>query len=241
MIGVIGFGRFGQLTVRYLAEDFRVHVYDRRGRSDLIRSVNGQPASLRHAAQQKIVILSVPISSLQETLQTISPMVVPDAVIVDVCSVKEKPVEWMKQALPPRVSILPTHPMFGPDSAANSLAEKKIFLCPERIASDTFRRIKSYMEKKGLIIIETTAREHDRQIAVSLALTHFIGRALSEFGATDLAIDTEGYRRLLHILEVVEHDTWQLFADMHHYNRFAPDCRQQFMQALEAIDAKLHK
>ena len=66
-----------------------------------------------------------------------------------------------------------------------------------------------------------TAREHDEQIATSLALTHLIGRTLSESGATQLDIDTEGYKRLLHILEVVERDTWQLFTDMHHYNPYA--------------------
>jgi prephenate dehydrogenase len=48
-----------------------------------------------------------------------------------------------------------------------------------------------------------------------------IGRTLSEYGASPLDIDTEGYKRLLHILEVVERDTWQLFQDMHHYNPYA--------------------
>ena len=49
----------------------------------------------------------------------------------------------------------------------------------------------------GLVVIESTPEDHDKQIAVSLALTHFIGRALSEFGAGPLEIDTEGYSRLL--------------------------------------------
>ena len=43
-----------------------------------------------------------------------------NAVIVDVCSVKEYPVQWMRELLPANVSILATHPMFGPDSAADS-------------------------------------------------------------------------------------------------------------------------
>ena len=80
------------------------------------------------------------------------------------------------------------------------------------------------------MVVESTPEEHDRQIAVSLALTHFIGRALSEFGAGPLDIDTEGYNRLLHILEVVTHDTWQLFMDMHRYNPFARQQREAFIE-----------
>jgi len=89
------------------------------------------------------------------------------------------------------------------------------------------------------VIIESTPEDHDRQIAVSLALTHFIGRSLSSFGADDLLIDTEGYKRLLHILEVVENDTWQLFEDMHRFNPFAAGTRRDFMQAMQVIEKHL--
>jgi prephenate dehydrogenase len=97
------------------------------------------------------------------------------------------------------------------------------------------------LSSRGIVIIEATGREHDEQIATSLALTHLIGRTLSESGATDLDIDTEGYKRLLHILEVVERDTWQLFADMHHYNPFAKRRRIEFMKVMQDINARLDK
>ena len=87
--------------------------------------------------------------------------------------------------------------------------------------------------------IEATAQEHDEQIATSLALTHLIGRSLSESGAAELAIDTEGYKRLLHILEVVERDTWQLFLDMHRYNPYAGQKRALFMDVMSRINDRL--
>ena len=129
--------------------------------------------------------------------------------------------------------------MFGPDSAADTLAGGKIVLCHERLTDERYNNIKSYLDSKGLIIIETTSDEHDREIAVSLALTHYIGRALSEFGAKPQQIDTEGYKRLLHILEVVENDTWQLFEDMNRYNPYASESRSDFMRALQQIGEKL--
>ena len=145
----------------------------------------------------------------------------------------------MRELLPQNVSILATHPMFGPDSAAESLSGCKIVLCKERIDDRFFNQIKSYLSTRGLVVIEATAEQHDRQIAVSLALTHFIGRSLARFGAEPLQIDTEGYKRLIHILGVVEHDTWQLFVDIHRYIPYAAENRKAFMAALEEINQSL--
>ena len=239
MIGIIGFGRFGKLTARYLAEDFEVLAFNRTDKSEEIRATGGRAASLSSVCQQKIVILCVPISALKDVLSKIGPHIKKDAVVVDVCSVKVYPCQWMKTLLPDNVSILATHPMFGPDSAAHSLEDQKIFLSPIRMDEKTYQEIKTYLASKNLAIMESTPQDHDEQIAVSLALTHFIGRTLSEFGAMPLGMDTEGYKRLLYILDVVEHDTWQLFYDMHHYNPYAQEKRAALMQAMQKIDNQL--
>jgi prephenate dehydrogenase len=239
MIGIIGFGRFGKLTARYLAEDFDVLVFSRTDKSTEIKKAGALNTSLTTVCQQKIVILCVPISTLKEILAEIGPLLNKDSVVVDVCSVKVYPTEWMKASLPETVSILATHPIFGPDSAADSLKDRKIFLSPVRIEKKQYQKIKAYLASKELVLIESTPEDHDEQIAVSLALTHYIGRTLSEFGAAPLDIDSEGYKRLLHILEVVEHDTWQLFYDMHRYNPYAKEKRAAFMQAMQKINEQI--
>ncbi|MGD2184949.1 MAG: prephenate dehydrogenase/arogenate dehydrogenase family protein [Desulfobacterales bacterium] len=239
MIGIIGFGRFGKLTARYLAEDFDVLVFNRTDKSAEIKKTGARNASLKTVCQQKIVILCVPISTFKAVLAEISPLLKKDVVVVDVCSVKVYPSQWMKASLPETVSILATHPIFGPDSAADSLKGRKIFLSPIRIAKKHYQKIKRYLASKELVLIESSPEDHDEQIAVSLALTHFIGRSLSEFGAAQLNIDSEGYKRLLHILDVVEHDTWQLFYDMHQYNPYAQGKRSAFMQAMQKINEQI--
>jgi prephenate dehydrogenase len=240
MIGLIGYGRFGRLTVQHLAPDFTVvaHTRGEEKREDIARA-GGTLVSLARACAQKIVILCVPISAMRATLQSVAPLLAPGTLVADVCSVKVLPVQWMTELLPDEVDILATHPMFGPDSAATSLKDHKIVLCPQRVDQARYLKIKTWLQGKGLIILETTADEHDRQIAVSLALTHFIGRSLSEFGATPLPIDTEGYKRLLHILGVVTNDTWQLFQDMNRYNPYAKEKRELFLQALQRVNAGL--
>ena len=239
MIGIIGFGRFGKLTAGYLAEDFEVYVFNRTDKSAEIKKAGARSASLKTVCRQKIVILCVPISTFKEVLVEIGPLLNKDSVVVDVCSVKVYPTEWMKTSLPETVSILATHPIFGPDSASDSLKGRKIFLSPIRISKQPYQKIKTYLASKELVLIESTPEDHDEQIAVSLSLTHYIGRALSEFGAAPLGIDSEGYKRLLHILEVVENDTWQLFYDMHRYNPYAQKKRTAFLQALQKIEEQI--
>ena len=238
-VGIIGFGRFGELAARYLSREFTVFVSTRSDKDAAIKTCGAKPVSFEAACSQQIVILCMPISAMCQTLRQAAPLLRKNSLVIDVCSVKVYPVQWMRELLPETVSILPTHPMFGPDSAADSLQGCKIVLCPERIDSAQYQQIKSWLEDQGLVVIKATAQEHDEKIAVSLSLTHFIGRSLSAFGARSLDIDTEGYKRLMHILGVVSHDTWQLFEDMHAYNPFAKQKRQDFIDAMTAIHERL--
>ena len=241
MIGIIGYGRFSALMARYLSADFEIRIATRKNRKDEIAETGAVQDSLEAVCRLDYVILSVPISALKDVLVRIAPLIHSGATVVDVCSVKEYPVRLMREFLPESVSILATHPMFGPDSAAETLKDKKIVLCKERIPDPQYQAVKTYLFSKGLEIIEATPAEHDRQTARSLALTHFIGRSLSEIKSGPLEIDTEGYKRLLHILGVVENDTWQLFCDMHTYNRYAGPARREFMTAVEKMNRDLEQ
>lgn len=235
MIGIIGAGRFGRLMAGYLAADFAVGICSRRRPAAKLEQAGVVLESLEDVCRRRVVIPAVPISALAQVLQQIAPLIRKDALVMDVCSVKIFPSRLMARLLPESVSILASHPMFGPDSAAESLNGKKIVVCPQRIGMRLFHRIKIYLAGKGLAVIETSPEEHDRQIAFSLALTHFLGRTLSRCGAAPMPIDTEGYQRLLYTLETVEHDTWQLFEDMHRYNPFARQARESFLTAARDI------
>jgi prephenate dehydrogenase len=240
-IGIIGFGRFGKFLVKYLSQDFEVYVFDRNNNIKEIKKFNGIPKSLAEVCQSDIIIPAVPISEFENVLSQIKQHLRKGVVVIDVCSVKEYPSIVMKKILPKNIQILATHPMFGPDSAADSLQGRKIVLCKLRIENNLYAKIKQYLEKKGLVIIETTPKKHDKDIANSLLLTHFLGRALIEFRASDMEIDTEGYKRLMKILETVRNDNWGLFADMNKYNKYAKNMRKQFMDSFKKIEERLEK
>ncbi len=240
-IGLIGFGRLGKLIAKRLAQDSNLFIFDIEDYSQEIKEIGATVSTLEEVCQCEIVIPFVPMSSFESVLKEIKPFLKKDTLIIDVCSVKEKPVQWMKEILPDHVSILGTHPMFGPDSARNTLYGSKIVVTPVRIEDEVLRNIISYLEDHGLKVIESTPQEHDKQIAHSLLLTHFIGRTLMDFGAESLEIDTKGYRRLMKILQTVENDSWQLFEDMNRYNPYAKETRVEFLASLTNIHDKVSK
>jgi prephenate dehydrogenase len=145
----------------------------------------------------------------------------------------------MKKYLPEKMEIIGTHPLFGPDSAGRSLKDRKIALCPVRTDDRRLSCIREYLEKKGLIVIEMSPEEHDRQIAYSLTLTHFIGRAMIDMDLKPQEIETLGYQRLLKILSTVKNDTWQLFEDMNKYNKYSQQVRDEFMSSLAGINDRV--
>lgn len=238
-IGLIGFGRLGRLLVRHFARDAAIFVYDVAPRPREVRALGAVPATLEEACRQDIVIPCVPIAAFEALIKRIRGLLRPDALLIDVCSVKEHPVRVMKRLLPRSVQILATHPNFGPDSAALSLRGQKLVVCRVRISPDRYRQVRRLFERKGLDLVEMTPAAHDRKAAASLVLTHFIGRALIGFGAAPTGIDTEGYKRLLRILQTVQNDSWQLFKDMNRFNAYAGAMRRRLLKTMRAIDKKV--
>lgn len=238
-IGIIGFGRLGALLTRHFAGEHEIKVFDTRPAARKVRALGASPAALAEVCAQEVVVPCVPIAQFEPLLRRIRGLLRPGALVVDVCSVKEHPVRVMKRLLPRSVEILATHPNFGPDSAAESLSGRQIAVCKVRIGRSRYAAVKRAFERKGLTLVEMTPREHDRRMASSLVLTHFIGRGLLEFGARPTGIDTEGYKRLLRILQTVQNDSAQLFRDMNRFNAFAPAMRRRFLAALSRVDKRV--
>lgn len=240
-IGIIGFGRLGALLTRHFAGEHDIKVYDTRRVARRVRALGAEAAPLADVCRQELVVPCVPIAEFEPLLRRIRGLLRADALVVDVCSVKEHPVRVMKRLLPRSVDILATHPNFGPDSAADSLSGRQIAVCKVRISAARYALVRRAFERKGLKLVEMTPREHDRRMASSLVLTHFIGRGLLEYGAKPTGIDTEGYKRLLRILQTVQNDSIQLFRDMNRYNTFAPAMRRRLLAALARVDRKVKK
>lgn len=230
-VGLVGYGRIGRLLARYFAADADILVYDSRPAA--------RTASLAEVCAADAVVLCVPMAAFEGVVKRIAPLLRPGTVVADVCSLKEHPVRVMRRWLPKGVHILATHPNFGPDSAKDSLAGRKLVVWPVRLPRPLYRKVKAALAKKGLDVVELSPRDHDRRMASSLVLTHFVGRALVEYGARPTGVDTEGYKRLLRILETVQNDSWQLFKDMNRFNAYAGPMRRRLLKAFKTVEGRL--
>lgn len=237
-IGIIGFGRFGQFISKFLKKDFDVYVSSRTDRSKKAKSLGVKFVDLKEACQKDILILSVSISSLKTILKKIKKHIKKETLVLDVCSVKEMPCKLMKNMLKHN-EILGTHPLFGPDSVKKLLKGNKIILCPVRIKKNTLTKTKKHLKSLGLIVIETTPKNHDKQIAKTLCLVQFIGRTLLSLKLKEEKIDTLGYKRLLGILKTVRNDSSQLFYDMNHFNKQSKQIRNNFIKSSIKINKGL--
>jgi len=234
--GIIGYGRFGKLWAKYMSKHGMVFIFDKKEK--IIGKIpNIIPVDLKRATSADIVFLTVPISELENCCKAIRPFLSPRTLVVDTCSVKIWPVKVMKKYLPKNQPILATHPLFGPDSEKinKGINGLKIVVCPSKIKSAFEKKLMEIFKKLRLKIIIASPKEHDRQMANSQALVHFIGRGLAKLKLNPQEIYTPDYNSLMRINQMVNNDTWQLFFDMQSRNPFASVVRQKFIQNLEIL------
>ena len=86
-VGIIGFGRLGELLTGYLSQDSTVYVYDKKEKSQAIKDAGGIPASLKEVCQSPLVLPMVPISSFESVILEIKDLLEPETLVIDVCSV----------------------------------------------------------------------------------------------------------------------------------------------------------
>lgn len=239
-IGIIGFGRFGQLLAKILKGKNEIKVFDKVDKSKSAKRISVCFCDLKEICQQDLIILAVPISEMKHVLLKIKDKLKENQIVMDVCSVKEYPAKLMLKHLPKKVEVVASHPLFGPDSAKHGLKRLQIVFCPLRIKAKSFNKVKKIFKNLGLEIVQMTPLEHDQQAALSLNLVHFVGRALEKMNVSSQKITTLGFERLLKVLDTVKNDTWQLFSDMQHFNRFAKRTRKKFLKTALKIDKKLN-
>ena len=236
-LGIVGFGRFGRLTAGHLAGHLEVKAHDPglNGDQDGVEMV-----SLAECCRADYILVAVPISGFEAVVSQMAPLVRPGALVLDVCSVKEHPMEIMARHLAGKCGFLGTHPLFGPDTAAESLAGRNIVLCPPE-GSSRVAKVETFLEGLGLNVMTVTALEHDRDMARSLALIHLLGRALRSVGADKVRISTKTHERLLELVAITNNDSRQLFLDMHRYNRHTKHARKVLLEELYRLDQELSR
>lgn len=157
-VGIIGGkGKMGRL----FADFFR-----RNGCKVLISDLDTKLTNTKLAARSDVIIVSVPIDATRNVIKKIVRYVRKDAVLMDLTSVKIKPVFEMLKC---RGEVVGLHPMF-PDTAP--MTGQTVLLCPAR-GTKWLSWIKKLFKKEGVNMKTLTSREHDKKMAEAQSLVHF--------------------------------------------------------------------
>lgn len=154
-----GHGRIGRVMVRLFGD---------LGHELLIVDTDTSLQAAEAAAVADVVVVSVPIDVTDAVIRAVGPHVRDDALLMDVTSVKEAPLQAMLDVT--NASVVGTHPMFGP--GVHTLQGQRVVICRGR--GDTWADwVAQSFAARGLVITETTATQHDRAMSVVQVLTHF--------------------------------------------------------------------
>jgi prephenate dehydrogenase len=236
-VGVYGLGRFGSFWAGLLSDSCDVWASSRN-------PDRTAPKGVRRVGPEELfkletVFLCVAISAMEEVLSGMAGMLGGGTLVLDTCSVKSYPMDLMKRILPERVSILGTHPMFGPDSARGGVKDLPMILCPGRIMDADLNSWKSFFSSLGLSVSVMEASAHDREAAYTQGVAHYIGRVLKDLGIRESRIATVGHKKLLEIVEQTCNDPWQLFLDLQRFNPYTREMRTKLKKSLDSVMAAI--
>ena len=174
-------------------------------RAGLVRHIAGysrSPASSRRAVElgvideacvsaaeaargAEVVLLSVPVASTLEVLESIRTALAPAALCMDVGSTKRDVVTAARTALGADVAgFVPAHPIAGKERAgveaadADLYRDRRVILTPlAETDSERTRRARMLWEAMGAVVIDMSPEEHDRAFAAVSHLPHLLAFA----------------------------------------------------------------
>ncbi|GFE67306.1 prephenate dehydrogenase [Litoreibacter roseus] len=239
LLGIVGFGAFGQLAAAHLGEYFEISAYDPSpGLAKTAQQLGVTLSSLHSVSQADVILIAAPVSSFEEVVSEIAVACNPGALIVDVGSVKVIPSEIMRRLLPNHMDIVATHPLFGPQSAGPGIEGLKVAVCP--IQGRRHMRLAAFLRKAlGLTVIMTTPDDHDQEAAVVQGLTHLIAKVLLRMGPLPTRMTTKSFDLLSEAISMVQHDAPEVFEAIEKANPYAETVRRRFFDLAASLSIEL--
>lgn len=163
------------------------------------RSATSAAEAARGAA---LVVLATPVRSLGEIAAEIAPALDPNAIVIDVGSVKATAIAAVEPKLPPGAFVA-CHPIagterVGPDAASPLLFEgKRCVLCPTPASrAEAVATIERLWTAMGAETVRMDAELHDRVLGAGSHLPHVAAYALAATLGAISGDVIEGLRRL---------------------------------------------
>lgn len=189
-VAIIGAGKMGVWFAKFFRDEGHSVVIASRNKKKLVRigkELDFKTASVKKAVKgADNILICVSIDAFEKVAKTISVQINKDQIILDICSIKEYPVNIMHKYFSKNL-ILGMHPVFGPGST--SIKNKTIVLTPTNSEETDFAEsVKKCLEKKDVRVFIMSPKKHDKLMSVVLGIPHFLGLV-----ACDTLLDQKSY------------------------------------------------
>ena len=234
-LGIIGhgdFGRFLETLAKRFLPGVAIRIYARKAAPDGVRFF-----SLEETCKSDLVIIAVSIRAFEEMLLKVLPLLGPQSILLEVNTVKMHPAQLLRRHTGKRAWAA-THPMFGPysfEKQGGALNGLRLVIADHTLPEAVMAGAAQWLKGLGLNVITMTPEAHDRMLAETLFLTHYVAQTVAKGGFVRTDIDTLSFGYLMDAVESVRHDT-ELFRDVFAFN---PWC-EEIIRRFEAAEAEVH-
>jgi prephenate dehydrogenase len=239
-VALLGYGRFGrafgsllsEAGIGYRALDPLVPVPEPHRAASVAELVAGA----------EYVVVAVPVPRMRAALEALRPHLKPSQLVLDVGSVKVRPMAELAEVLGREIPWVGTHPLFGPLSLALAERPLRTVVCPSPLHPEAARRVRALYERLGCEVVEQTAESHDRVMAYTHALTFFVAKGMMDAGvALDVPFAPASFKAISRTIETVRSDAGHLFAAIQRENPFSGEARRRLIEALVEIQRELEE
>ena len=227
-LGIVGYGQFGRFIetlAKVYAPELQIRVWSRSEPRETLEDV----------CQSDVVVIAVSIRAFADVLPKVLSRLGPNSVVVEVNTVKEHPVNLLRKT--ERVKYVATHPMFGPysfEKQGGSLKDLKMVIADHTLSEEEYTAMTGFLAGLGLSVLSMTPEAHDRMLAETLFLTHYIAQSVAAGGFVRTDIDTLSFGYLMDAVESVRQDT-ELFKDVYAFNPYCKEILSRLKQAEDTV------
>lgn len=203
-----------------------------------------------------VVVLSVPMVELEETVDSLPLDDLSGKLVVDVSPLNQHPKSVLLKAFSnhPDIDVLVTNPMFGPVSTPKSGMNGEHNLVPvsldwegrpmvyERARVLDIPRCDRYLkifEKARCQVMEMSSTQHDATTADAEFVTHMIGRLLDQDLLPPTPVMSKEYEDLTEVAEMASAESFDSFFGMYKYNDRAKEHFKTMRENLSSLERDL--
>ena len=132
-----------------------------------------------------LVVFCVPLGAYAQLAQTISPALMPGAVVSDVGSVKTQVLQSLGDNLPANVHLIPGHPVAGTEKSGPNAGFAELFqnrwtvlTPPPKYNHAALSKLRLLWERCGSFVQVMSPQTHDEILALTSHLPHIVAYAM---------------------------------------------------------------